>query len=138
MTWKQVCTPAVTTAASVLGAFVLIMLLSKWAEKASPRYTSRFKRGVQRVVAEANQHQATAAQDINPAMQLIHSTRGLAMLETLPYFVSEEGVQKISRRSLSEMTHMLKQSQSQAMQQLVAQCPDTAPTGFYAQSTDWV
>ena len=60
------------------------------------------------------------------------------MLETLPYFVSEEGVQKISRRSLSEMTHMLKQSQSQAMQQLVAQCPDTAPTGFYAQSTDWV
>lgn len=121
----------------VIGAVVLIALLSKWSQNAH-QYSKPFIQKVKLLIEQSTRWNSLAKQDSNPIIQLIHCNFALVYAQVARNLVSNEDVEAITGIDINELCHYLEDCQAFAIQNIGSQAPMFKIDSHYSAGSGWV
>ena len=130
--------PHIRAALIVVAVVVVAALLSKWTASSSPKYSKRFMKQVHNLVKQSQTWHATAKQDGNPIISLLHADYALAYARIARSLAGDKDIERISGVAVDELLFYLEEDQQQAIQALAQKCPSVKPEGMYAVGSGWV
>lgn len=131
--WKQ---PSFFYAGLVVGAVVLIGLLSKWSET-DKHYSKPFIRKLKYLIEQSTRWNAMAQQDTNPILQLIHCNYALSYAQIARSVSSDRDIENITGIDINELIYYLGECESYTIKNLGQQCPKIKVEGVYSLGSGW-
>lgn len=101
---------------------ILLVLLSKWAVKASGS-TKEFNDAIQRLVSQSSQWGMAASQDSSILLRLMHANYAIAYLRAAKLLASEQDIKKITSIDVYELQRALEDQQQNEVARLADTCP---------------
>lgn len=117
-------------AAIVVAITLIIAFINKHMydqRMASVTYSPTIASQVQHLISEAARWNATAQQDTNAALALMHSTYAVAYLNAARALMDDGEIMKTAGVHVPEMNMVLSGTQQTSYQALSAQCPSAVP-----------
>lgn len=90
------------------------------------------------IVKDAAHWTATAAQDQNATLAVVHSTYGAAYLNVARQLASDQELESNCNLRLDELGREIQSVQQKALRALATACPSVTPTGVAALHTGWL
>ena len=127
-----------TSSSLVLGAVILISLLSMWTTGSAGHVHGATAQRLQTLVNEAARYCVQADQDTNPLIATLNATTGKALVSAARTLASDGDISRVCKIQASELMQSCQQKQQNAMQHVMAQCSEIAPDSDVATSTGWL
>jgi len=121
----------------VVGFIVVIGLLSKWSES-DRQYSQTFVKKIKTLVEQATRWNATAQQDTNPIVQLIHCNYATSYAQIARNLVADRDIEAITGIDIHELIYYLEECQSYAIKNIGDKCPGIKVDGVYSAGSGWV
>ena len=103
------------------------------------RGSSRQTKSMVKEAVRNSAHWSTAAdQDSNPLLGVMHANFAHAYLNIARTLTSDAEVEEAAQVRLDEFSRSVAQTQRNAVQRLLAQCPSVRPDGITAVQTGWM
>lgn len=118
----------------VLGAVILLALLSKWTQGGRKAPTSSISH-VRQLVRESATYAMKSKQDTNPLIALQDAIYAMAYMQAARKFVTDDQISLLAGTKASDLIHSVKKREQKALKHVVTTCPAVAPQAVAA--TGW-
>lgn len=122
---------SVKSGAIVLGALLVLIVLSKWTGSDSPRHSRAVQKRIRRLFREAERLNAQCRQDSSPVMALMHSTTAVAYVDAARALSRDRDLEKITGVHPDELLYYLQEDQQACTQACGDACPGMVPQSTY-------
>ena len=127
-----------TSAILVLGAVLLISLMSIWTVGSPGHVHGTTAHRLQTLVSEAARYCVQADQDTNPLIATLNATTGKALVTAARTLASDNDIRRVCKVQASELMQSCQTKQQNAMQHVMMKCPEIAPDSDVSISTGWL
>lgn len=113
-------------AGGVLAVIAIVALLSKTATTSLNGTNDATRKNIKNLVKQSQYWHTVAAQNTNPLLQLLHTSKALAYAKIARKLATEREVNKITGTDINELIYDLEIAESKGLQYLSQKFPELA------------